>query len=74
MQKQGFRALTIAGRVPCKVTTENGPIKPGDILVTSSKPGYAMKADLDKLKIGMMLGKALESLDEGEGKIIALVK
>ena len=25
--------------VPTKVSAENGPIKPGDLLVTSSKPG-----------------------------------
>ncbi|MBU1872008.1 MAG: collagen-like protein, partial [Candidatus Omnitrophica bacterium] len=65
--------LALAGRVPCKVTTENGPIKRGDLLVTSSKPGYAMKASPDKLKPGMVLGKALEPLGEGEGKIVLLV-
>ena len=40
---RGKIAIAIAGKVPCKVTTENGPIKPGDLLTTSSKPGYAMK-------------------------------
>lgn len=35
--------LTIAGRIPVKVTDENGPIERGDLLTSSSKPGYAMK-------------------------------
>ncbi len=35
--------LALAGRVPCKVTDENGPIKPGDLLTSSSTPGHAMK-------------------------------
>ncbi|MHC4621194.1 MAG: hypothetical protein ACYTEQ_25890 [Planctomycetota bacterium] len=38
--------LTLAGRVPVKVTDENGPIKRGDLLTTSSRPGYAMKWSL----------------------------
>lgn len=74
MQQAGYRMLTLVGQVPCKVTTENGPIKRGDLLVTSSKPGYAMKADLNKIQIGMILGKALEPLESEEGKIAILVK
>lgn len=35
--------LALAGRVPCKVTDENGPIIPGDMLTSSSTPGHAMK-------------------------------
>ncbi|MCG2690610.1 fibronectin type III domain-containing protein, partial [Candidatus Parcubacteria bacterium] len=36
--------VALAGRVPVKVTNENGEIKRGDLLVTSSAlPGYAMK-------------------------------
>jgi len=34
--------LAIVGIVPCKVVAENGPIVPGDLLVMSSTPGYAM--------------------------------
>ncbi|MCK5493530.1 MAG: hypothetical protein KAJ14_10510 [Candidatus Omnitrophica bacterium] len=41
---KGDVKLTLAGRVPCKVTDEGGHIKVGDLLTTSSKPGYAMKA------------------------------
>lgn len=35
--------LALTGRVPCKVTDENGAIQPGDLLTTSSTPGHAMK-------------------------------
>jgi hypothetical protein len=70
--------LALTGRVPVKVTTENGPIQIGDLLTTSSTPGYAMKCPIDtpeqKLQcMGAILGKALEPLESGEGKIIALV-
>lgn len=35
--------LALTGRVPVKITEENGPIEPGDLLTTSSTPGHAMK-------------------------------
>ncbi len=66
--------VALAGRVLCNaIVSEGGAIKIGDLLVTSSKPGYAMKGDPEKIKIGTVLGKALESLEEGEGKISVLV-
>lgn len=66
--------VALVGRVLCKVTTSNGgSIKAGDLLVTSSKPGYAMKGDPKKIQIGTVLGKAMEPLEKGEGKITVLV-
>ncbi|MFC1522607.1 hypothetical protein ACFL6Y_09380 [Elusimicrobiota bacterium] len=50
-------AIALAGRVPVKVNLENGPIKIGDFLTSSSKPGFAMKAT----KTGRVIGIALES-------------
>jgi len=67
------KPIGLSGRVLCKVNAENGPIGIGDLLVTSSKPGYAMKASIGKLKPGMVLGKAMESLKEGEGKIVVWI-
>jgi hypothetical protein len=72
-ESKNVKPLALVGQVKCKVTTENGSIKRGALLVTSSKPGYAMRADLDKIKPGMLIGKALESLEEGEGKISVLI-
>ena len=54
--------IALVGRVPVKVTTENGPIRSGDFLTSSSVPGYAMKAT----KAGRVLGKTLESLDQSK--------
>ena len=71
--------LAIAGVVPVKVSAENGPIQPGDLLTAASLPGHAMKAspvDLDGVEIyrpGTMIGKALEPLDEGTGVISVLI-
>lgn len=66
--------LGIIGVIPTKVTSENGPIFAGDLLVTSSTPGHAMKADLSKLQIGQALGKALGNFSgSGTGVIEVLV-
>lgn len=65
--------LALAGIVLCKVIAENGQIKHGDLLVTSSEPGYAMSAGREEIKPGMVIGKALQSLKEGKGKIYILV-
>jgi hypothetical protein len=65
--------LAVVGIVPCKVTSENGPIQVGDLLVASSTPGHAMKGtDRSKL-IGAVVGKALEPMQEGKGVIQVLV-
>ncbi len=52
--------VALVGRVPVKVSTENGLIRTGDNLTSSSVPGHAMKAT----KAGRILGKALENLDQ----------
>jgi hypothetical protein len=52
--------IALVGRVPVKVSTENGSIKTGDYLTSASIPGYAMRA----LQSGRVIGKALEDLDE----------
>jgi len=65
--------LALVGVVPCKVTTENGGIKVGDLLVTSHKPGYAMKGTDRNLMAGAIVGKALEPLAKGNGVIQVLV-
>lgn len=67
------KPIVLVGRVPTRVTTEGGPIRRGDILVTASKLGYAMRADPDRVKPGMVVGKALGQLEEGEGTIVVLV-
>lgn len=61
--------MAMVGIVPTKVTTEGGPIKPGDLLVTSSRSGYAMKGTDRSQLVGAIVGKALGTLDAGTGVI-----
>ncbi|MBN2390920.1 MAG: hypothetical protein JXR84_09360 [Anaerolineae bacterium] len=63
----GTIPLAVVGIVPVKVTAENGAILPGDLLVASSTPGYAMKAGPNPPQ-GAVIGKALEKLDVSQGK------
>jgi hypothetical protein len=65
--------MAMMGIVPTKVTTENGPIRVGDLLVASSTPGHAMKGTDRNLLTGAVIGKALASLDSGSGVIEVLV-
>lgn len=66
--------MGVIGVIPTKVCLEGGKIRRGDMLVTSSKPGVAMKADLKKVKVGQVIGKALQDYDQNEtGKIKVLV-
>jgi hypothetical protein len=65
--------VAMVGIVPCKVSTENGPIRRGDLLVTSSKPGYAMRGTDRSLLSGAIIGKAMQSLTEGSGIIEVMV-
>lgn len=74
------RPLALRGRVLCKVDAGYGEIKPGDLLTSSPTPGHAMRAEpiieKDGRKIygqGVILGKAIEPLKEGKGKILILV-
>jgi len=65
--------LAVVGIVPCKVTAQNGPIREGDLLVTSSRPGYAMKGIDRRRMLGAVVGKALQPLAKGDGVIQVLV-
>ncbi|HLD31060.1 MAG TPA: hypothetical protein VJB41_02580 [Patescibacteria group bacterium] len=64
----GLYPVALAGRVPVKVSNENGPIVRGDKLTSSSTPGVAMKADH-----APYIGLALEPFNETSGTIIAFV-
>lgn len=56
----------------CKVDASSAPIKVGDLLTSSSNPGYAMKAVNPKL--GTIIGKALESASSGTKVISVMVQ
>jgi len=73
-EDNGPRALlALTGIVPVKVADEGGPIRPGDLLVTSSTPGHAMRwAGSDPCPCALV-GKALEPMTDETGVILILL-
>jgi hypothetical protein len=71
--------VATTGRVRVKVDASAGAIEIGDLLVTSGKPGRAMKsmpiaiAGVTLHRPGTIVGKALERLESGEGEILVLL-
>jgi hypothetical protein len=65
--------MAMVGIVPTKVNTEGGAIRRGDLLVTSSTPGYAMRGTDQTKMLGAVVGKAMGSLSAGAGVIEVLV-
>lgn len=65
--------MAMVGVVPTKVSAENGSIRVGDLLVSSSTAGYAMKGTDRSKMLGAVIGKAMGNLNEGEGVIEVLV-
>ncbi|MFS8130755.1 MAG: hypothetical protein ACMG57_02130 [Candidatus Dojkabacteria bacterium] len=63
--------VALTGRIPVRVSTENGPIVVGDSLTSSSTPGVAMKSNGS----GAVVGTAMEAYSgEGEGSITVFIK
>lgn len=69
---KGMPQLALSGRVPVKVTSENGAIHAGDLLVSSSVPGRAMRAPHSPMP-GTVIGKAMQKFDRDSGQIEMLV-
>ncbi|MFB6271921.1 MAG: hypothetical protein ABEL51_03400 [Salinibacter sp.] len=66
--------MALMGQVPVKASTENGPIQPGDLLVSASTPGHVMRCAEPETCQGAIVGKALEALtDVSTGRIRILV-
>ena len=66
--------VALAGRVYCNVDATEAAVEPGDLLTTSSTPGYAMRAMDYARAQGATLGKAMERLEKGRrGLILVLV-
>jgi len=65
--------LAIAGIVPVNVTDEGGAIQPGDLLVASYTPGYAMRWTGPGTCPCSLVGKALEPMTEEAGMIHVLL-
>jgi hypothetical protein len=76
----GTVPVGVIGVLPTKVCTESGAIRRGDLLVTSSIPGCAMKMNMRAMKKAglfpeyVVIGKALQDYNgKGVGKINVLV-
>jgi hypothetical protein len=79
VEGEGRVLVATTGRVKIKVDATNGPIRIGDLLVTSDKQGFAMKSipvELGGVRMhrpGTLIGKALEPLASGTGEILVLL-
>jgi hypothetical protein len=71
--------VATTGRVRVHVDAAASPIEIGDLLVSSTKPGSAMKSipvDVSGIEMhrpGTLIGKALEALPSGQGDILVLL-
>ncbi len=71
--------VATTGRVRVKVDATNGPIQIGDLLVTGTREGFAMKSlpvEIGGVRMhrpGTLIGKALEPLASGTGEILVLL-
>jgi hypothetical protein len=65
--------ISLVGKVYCKVDANYAAIEVGDLLTTSSTPGYAMKASNPSKAFGAVIGKALRPLEAGQGLIPILI-
>jgi hypothetical protein len=70
---EGGQNVALSGRVYVQADASNGAISPGDMLTTSSTPGYAMKVTDHTRAAGAILGKAMTGLSEGKGMVLVLV-
>jgi hypothetical protein len=79
--ESGAKKVLVAttGRVLVQVDAGRAPIHIGDLLVTSDVPGVAMKSEPVSLggvqlhRPGTLIGKALEPMEKGSGKILVLL-
>jgi hypothetical protein len=65
--------VALSGRVYVLADAATGPIKPGDLLTTSTTPGHAMKVSDHARAQGAVLGKAMSALAKGQGMVLVLV-
>jgi len=65
--------VALSGRVWVYADASRNPIRAGDLLTTSSTPGYAMKVTNYKKANGAIIGKAMSELKSGTGLLLVLV-
>jgi len=76
---EGRVLVAQSGRVRVKADARYGAIRPGDLLVSSPRTGYAMRSRPVRIggslvhRPGTLIGKALEPLEKGDGEILVLL-
>jgi hypothetical protein len=60
--------IALTGRVPCRV---QGPVKKGDVLVSSSTPGVAQRIGMN-WQPGCVIGKSMEVINTTEIQIVVI--
>ena len=65
--------LALTGKVHCCVDAGFSPVAAGDLLTTSPRLGYAMRATDPRKAFGATIGKALRPLASGTALIPILV-
>lgn len=77
LQQEGLldqgHQVALTGRVYVKADATTAPIKPGDLLTTSGRAGFAMKVTDPARGTGAILGKAMTALKDGTGLVLVLV-
>src|SRR5258706_11826711 len=68
----GGIAVTLTGTVYCLASNANGEVRVGDLLTSSARPGYAMRATDHEASRGAILGKAMENLKGERGLVLML--
>ena len=66
---ENYKVIGMLGQIPAKVSDENGTIRVGDSLTSSSVAGYLRKAEAGESTVGV----ALESLVNGKGTIQVMI-
>jgi len=67
------RPISIMGKVACRADASFGSIKMGDLLTTSPTTGCAMRVSDPERARGAVIGKALGTLESGEGLVNMLI-
>ncbi len=65
--------VALMGKVWCKADATEAPIRPGDLLTTSSIAGHCRAVTEVSRAFGAVIGKALTPLDTGQGMVRVLV-
>jgi hypothetical protein len=65
--------IALTGKVFCKVDADLSPIAVGDLLTTSPRIGYAMRASEPAKAFGCVIGKALRPLERGQDLVPILI-